>query len=363
MVRGRFLERLRRHDLEQHWNVSFAPSWRQQQEMITLRRGPPGGFEEPFCEKLVGKRRPRENIFALLQHRFCIGGCIQNPAMQLDAIPADAEACFCNFCQLDRPIPDCRAKLGNDVQVQELIQLRFRIRSSDLGRAARLLNKRCAFVARVFCIGRFFGRTGTPASRIIGEGRRTRSCLRRSCRQYGLHESFLVIASQASGSRRSRNGLSLSCFCVAVELRLDVVRPTEFAVHQQLLGRGFLGILVHNLAQDVVQIAHQNFGDPTQSSFHRRVERLPRRSFHDGGLGHGCASQSQKDIRDCRGLPAAGQEGSGFGEQLADQNAPRNLRFPQAADAFLDVRQGQLQPEEHHLNRPPQKGGGKCLPG
>ena len=219
--------------------------------------------------------------------------------------------------------------------------------------------------ARVFfCCARFFGRTGFPASR-IGEGRRARSSRHRSCQlQHVPRESVQVIASQASGRRRSRNSLSLSRFCVAVELRLDVARPTEFAVHQQLLGRDFLGILVHNLAQDGVQIAHQKFGGPTQPSFHRRVECLPRRSIHGGGLGHGFASrQSQKESLDRLGLIAAGQEGSGFSEQLANQNAPRNLRFPKATDAFLDVRQRQLQPEEHHLNRPPQKDAGNCLPG
>ena len=133
-------------------------------------------------------------------------------------------------------------------------------------------------------------------------------------------------------------------------------------MQQQLLRRALLDILMHHLAQDYVQLAHQNLEDPAQSSFHRLVECLPRRRFHGGWLWQRRA-QSQDDILDRHGLPEAGQAGGGFGQQLANQNAPRNLRFSQCGDALLQVRQRQLQPEKHHLNRPLEQAGGAGLPG
>ena len=43
--------------------------------------------------------------------------------------------------------------------------------------------------------------------------------------------------------------------------------------------------------------------------------------------------------------------------------APAELAAPRPGDALLEFRQGQLQPEEHHLNRLPQQRGGMGLPG
>ena len=275
VVCDRFLKRLLGHNLGQSCRGAFSPGWSQQHELLLELRAPPGGFEEPLREHLVDRRRPRENGFLLLQRRLCVGGCVQNPCVQLETIPAHTGASRTYFSQQRLPIADTRAKLWTDVHVQQLFQSSFRERNSGFGRARRLKRLRACRCGR-------FGRTGLLD--IVGEGRHARGRLRQGECHHCVRELFLVLLGHAPGGRRSGDGMPLLRLRLAIKLKLDVVRPIEFAVQQQLLRGGLLDVLVHHLAEDSVQLPHQNFEDPIQSSFRRWIDRLLRRCLHGGGI-------------------------------------------------------------------------------